>query len=94
MNHLSIQHAMCAGMSQGGDAALRLALAHPQLVRGLTVLSTQALPEDHGVIPGHKKMLAIWTQGGLPERMADNIACIMLAARAPQAQSWKVKWHQ
>ncbi len=94
MNHLAIKHAMSAGMSQGGHVALRLALAHPQLVRALILLNTQALPEDHGVITGHKKMLAIWTQGGLPEKMADNIACIILGEGAPQAQSWKAKWHQ
>ena len=94
MKHLAIEHAVFAGMSQGGYVALRLALEHPQLVRGLILINTQALPEDHAVIPSHKKMLAIWTQGGLPERMADNIARIILGEGALQAQSWKAKWHQ
>jgi len=93
MNHLAIEHAVFAGMSQGGYVALRLALTHPRLVRGLVLLNTQALPEDDAAIPSHKKMLAIWTQGGLPERMADNIARIILGEGAPQAQSWKAKWH-
>ncbi|MDE2252953.1 MAG: alpha/beta hydrolase [Betaproteobacteria bacterium] len=93
MNHLAIEHAVVAGMSQGGHVALRLALTHPRLVRGLVLLNTQALPENDAAIPIHKEMLAIWTQDSLPETMAGSIACIILGEGAPQAQSWKAKWH-
>ena len=92
MTHLAIEHAVVAGMRQGAYVALRLALAHPQRLRGLILLNTQALPEADAAIHGYEKFRAIWRQGALPHRIADNLARIILGEGAPQAQAWKAKW--
>ena len=40
--HLKIARADVAGYSHGGDAAIRMAIQHPQMVRNLIVISTAA----------------------------------------------------
>ena len=92
MQHLGIKRAVFAGMSQGGYLSLRLALTHPELVRGLILIDTQAQQEDPSKTPGYKQMIDIWTAQGLPDAIADTIADIILGAGAPQAAAWKAKW--
>jgi len=42
LHHLKIAKADVAGYSHGGDAALRMAIQHPEMVRNLIVISTAA----------------------------------------------------
>jgi pimeloyl-ACP methyl ester carboxylesterase len=42
LRHLKIAKADVAGYSHGGDAALRMAIQHPEMVRNLIVISTPA----------------------------------------------------
>ena len=42
LRHLSIAKADVAGYSHGGDAAIRMAIQHPEMVRNLIVISTAA----------------------------------------------------
>ena len=42
LRHLKIAKADVAGYSHGGDAALRMAIQHPEMVRNLIVISTAA----------------------------------------------------
>jgi pimeloyl-ACP methyl ester carboxylesterase len=42
LRHLKITRADVAGYSHGGDAAIRMAIQHPQMVRNLIVISTAA----------------------------------------------------
>jgi pimeloyl-ACP methyl ester carboxylesterase len=42
LRHLKIARADVAGYSHGGDAAIRMAIQHPQMVRNLIVVSTAA----------------------------------------------------
>jgi pimeloyl-ACP methyl ester carboxylesterase len=42
LRHLSIARADVAGYSHGGDAAIRMAIQHPEMVRNLMVISTAA----------------------------------------------------
>ena len=41
-SHLKIAKADVAGYSHGGDAAIRMAIQHPEMVRNLIVISTAA----------------------------------------------------
>lgn len=42
LTHLNIAQADIAGYSHGGDAAIRMAIQHPEMVRNLIVISTAA----------------------------------------------------
>jgi pimeloyl-ACP methyl ester carboxylesterase len=42
LRHLNIKQADVAGYSHGGDAAIRMAIQHPEMVRNLIVISTAA----------------------------------------------------
>ena len=52
-DHLGIDRAVFAGMSQGGYLSLRVALGHPDRVRGLILMDTQAALEDPEVLEGY-----------------------------------------
>ena len=43
LDHLGVDQAVFAGMSQGGFISLRAALAHPDRVRGLVLIDTQGI---------------------------------------------------
>jgi pimeloyl-ACP methyl ester carboxylesterase len=45
LRHLKIAKADVAGYSHGGDAAIRMAIQHPEMVRNLIVISTAAARE-------------------------------------------------
>lgn len=45
LRHLDVPRAVVAGYSHGGDAAIRMAVRHPGMVRNLVVISTAAARE-------------------------------------------------
>lgn len=92
LNHLGVKQAVLAGMSQGGYLSLRCALTHPQIVRALILIDTQATTEDPGKTPGYKQMIDVWTQHGLPDEMATTIENIILGPGWAGAAAWKAKW--
>lgn len=94
LDHLGIESAILAGMSQGGYLSLRCALTHPQRVRALILIDTQAQTEDPEKTAGYEPMIEAWAHGGLDEQTADIIAGIILAPGWPGAEAWKAKWRQ
>lgn len=92
LQHLGIGKAVLAGMSQGGYLSLRCALTHPQIVRALILIDTQAMPEDPAKMPGYKQMMDIWAAQGLPDQIADTIEQIILGQNWSGAAEWKAKW--
>lgn len=48
-------------MSQGGFLSLRAALAHPERVRGLVLIDSQAGVDDAETLQGYRGMVAHWT---------------------------------
>lgn len=60
LDHLGIERAVFAGMSQGGFLSLRAALAHPDRVRALILIDTQAGLEDPETIESYRGMVAHW----------------------------------
>src|ERR1700682_2761844 len=78
LDHLGIARAVIGGMSQGGFVALRFALAHPERVAGLILLSTQAGTEDPGKAALYKVMLDVWEGEGLNDQLGEAIAAIIL----------------
>lgn len=92
LDHLGIEQAILAGMSQGGFLSLRCALTHPERVCALILLDTQAGLEDPDNMPGYEQMVHTWATQGLPDEIADTIAAIILGAGWGGTAEWQAKW--
>jgi pimeloyl-ACP methyl ester carboxylesterase len=92
LNHLGIDQAVLAGMSQGGFLSLRCALTHPQVVRALILIDTQAGCEDPERLKGHMQLAGAWASGGLSDEIAGIVESIILGVDWSGAEAWKAKW--
>jgi len=92
--HLGIKQAVLAGMSQGGYLSLRCALTHPEIVRALILIDTQAQTEDPAEVGRYKQMIEVWAQQGLSDQIADTIEQIILVKGWSGTETWRHKWQQ
>jgi pimeloyl-ACP methyl ester carboxylesterase len=90
--HLGIQKAVLAGMSQGGFLSLRCALTHPEIVRALILIDTQAGVEDPERLKGHMQLANAWAANGLSDEIAGIVESIILGESWAGAEAWKAKW--
>jgi pimeloyl-ACP methyl ester carboxylesterase len=90
--HLGIKQAVLIGMSQGGYLSLRCALTHPEIVRALVLINTQALPEDPVKMSGYQAMVQDWAANGLSEQAAAIVEYAILGEQWPGAAVWRAKW--
>ena len=90
--HLGVGRAVLAGMSQGGFLSLRCALTHPQIVRALILIDTQAGVEDPTRLEGHMQLANTWAEHGLSDDVAAIIEGIILGDGWSGAPAWKAKW--
>lgn len=90
--HLGVERAVLAGMSQGGFLSLRCALFHPEVVRALILIDTQAGAEDPIALHGHMELTAQWAAHGLTPEIADVVEHIILGENWPGAATWRAKW--
>ncbi len=93
LDHLGIEQAVFAGMSQGGFLSLRAALAHPDRVRGLILIDTQAGTEADEVIPQYEGMLAHWMSDAPLGEVGELVAGLILGDPA-LAADWIPKWEE
>ncbi|TXH03568.1 MAG: alpha/beta hydrolase [Nevskiaceae bacterium] len=94
LDHLGIDRAVFGGMSQGGYLSLRAALRHPQRVRALILIDTQARPEDPATLPLYTQLVQNWAANGLDDQTAATIEHIILGTGYADAPTWKAKWKQ
>lgn len=94
LKHLGIQRAVLAGMSQGGFLSLRCALTHPEIVRALILIDTQAGQEDPERLKGHMQLANTWAEHGLSDELASIIEGIILGDGWAGAEAWKAKWRK
>lgn len=92
LRHLGVERAVFVGMSQGGYLSLRAALRHPDAVRALVLIDTQAMTEDPAKMAGHEALVQQWLQHGLSDAMAQTIEHIILGQGWPGAPTWHAKW--
>jgi pimeloyl-ACP methyl ester carboxylesterase len=93
LDHLGIEQAVLAGMSQGGFLSLRAALTAPERVRALILIDTQDRPEDPAKVPGYDQLIDAWTSpGGPPQEVLDIVAGIILAPDWEGNADWHAKW--
>ena len=90
VQHLGIESAVLAGMSQGGFLSLRAALQAPGAVRALVLIDTQAGVEDEAVVPAYDAMRDEWLANG-PANVQEVIANLILGGGYDPAP-WFAKW--
>ncbi|HWC33956.1 MAG TPA: alpha/beta hydrolase [Mycobacteriales bacterium] len=91
LDHLGVDRAVLAGMSQGGFLSMRAALRAPERVRALILIDTQAGVEDPEVLPLFEAMTAAWEAEGPAQATLDYAATAILGPGADE-ESWKQLW--
>jgi 3-oxoadipate enol-lactonase len=90
LDHLDIERALLAGMSQGGFLSLRAALRAPDRVAGLFLIDTQAGPEDPAVAAMEKAMVEEWTTNGVNNDILDAVQSSIIGPG--DYDEWRKKW--
>jgi 3-oxoadipate enol-lactonase len=89
LDHLGIESAVLAGMSQGGFLSLRAALLAPDRVRGLVLIDTQAGLEDPANAESYRQLHEIWMDQG-PAPVQELVSAIILGPG--EWDDWYAKW--
>jgi pimeloyl-ACP methyl ester carboxylesterase len=92
LSFLHIDRAILVGVSQGAFLGMRCALMHPERVRALVLIATQAGIDDPKTLAGYRALLDAWIAGKLPEEIATTIEHILFGLGWPGAAAWKDKW--
>lgn len=93
LDHLDIDRAVLAGMSQGGFLSLRAALAHPDRVRALVLIDTQSGTEDPENVESYRGMIDAVATGDEETRSGVFDIVGGLIIDDPDLQpEWKAKW--
>ena len=93
LDHLGVDKAVFAGMSQGGYLSLRAALTAPDRVRALVLIDTQSGVESPEKLPGYDQLLAAWVApDGPPQEVLDVVAQIILGADYEGTPHWQERW--
>lgn len=93
LDHLGVESAVFAGMSQGGFLSLRAALAHPDRVSALVLIDTQAGVDDAETLEGYAGMVQAWTSGdpATVSGVMDVVAGLIIGQPELSAE-WKQRW--
>lgn len=91
LDHLGIERAVFAGMSQGGFIGLRAALIAPQRVVALALIDSQAGTEPEDARPLYEAMAEDWTTNGPSDALAEAVAALIMSPGYDHS-SWVAKW--
>jgi 3-oxoadipate enol-lactonase len=93
LDHLGIEQAVLAGMSQGGFISLRAAVKAPSRVRALILIDSQAGLENPDAAPAYEQMEQTWLEHG-PAPVQDIVAAIILGPPDGPVDytPWFAKW--
>lgn len=90
LEHLGIEQAVLAGMSQGGFLSLRAALTAPRRVKALVLIDTESGAEDPSTLEAYDAMQNEWLTNG-PVNVQDAIAGLILGGGVDPTP-WFKKW--
>ncbi len=93
LDHLGVEQAVLAGMSQGGFLSLRAALRAPERVRALVLLDSGADVDHADVLAGYQTMIDTWVSVGPVDDLARAVAGIILGDETESAR-WIAVWKQ
>jgi pimeloyl-ACP methyl ester carboxylesterase len=95
LDHLGVERAVLAGMSQGGFLSLRAALTAPQRVRALVLIDTQSGTENPANVEGYDQLMEAWMMpDGPPQPVIDTVAAIILGAGYEDTPAWQARWRE
>jgi 3-oxoadipate enol-lactonase len=89
LDHLGIERATLAGMSQGGFIALRAALLAPERVTALVLIATRSSIDLAETIAAFRGLDAEWRSNG-SQNVKPDVGHLLGIAHAPDP--WFVKW--
>jgi pimeloyl-ACP methyl ester carboxylesterase len=93
LDHLGVERAVLAGMSQGGYLSLRAALTAPERVRALILIDSQAGTEDPAKLPDYQALIDAWTgPDGAPPEVMDVVGQIVIGPEHAELPVWKERW--
>lgn len=90
-DHLGIDRAVFAGMSQGGFLSLRVALLAPERVRALVLIGTQAGAEHPEKVELYADLIEAWVTVGPGDELANIVAGIIIDD-PNESPRWIAKW--
>ena len=95
LDHVGVERAVFAGMSQGGYLSLRAALTAPDRVRALVLIDTQSGVEDPANLAAYDQLIDTWAGAEEPpQEILDIVAGIILGNGWPGIPTWQDKWRK
>ncbi len=91
LDHLGIDRAVLAGMSQGGFLSLRAAMASPDRVRALILLDTEAGVPNAETMAMEQGMVDFWMAVGPVDDLANPVAELIINDPVENPK-WIAKW--
>lgn len=92
LDRLGVERAVFAGMSQGGFVALRAALRHPDRVRALVLIATDADVDDEETRAGYRQMFRTWREQGPIDAITGTLADLILGDDPELRRHWIARW--
>ncbi len=93
LDHLGIESAVLAGMSQGGFLSLRAALDSPDRVKGLVLIDSEPGVDPPETLEGYKGMVGHWLSDEPLGEVGEFVAGLILGEPTLNAE-WIAKWEQ
>ncbi|MFE3322540.1 alpha/beta fold hydrolase [Nocardia sp. NPDC059195] len=93
LDALGIENAIVGGVSQGGYAALRMALLAPERVTGLALLDTEADACTRDDETFYENFFDEWCDGGALRPLAQDLAPRLIGGTDPEIwRTWITRW--